>query len=331
MIESVRVLQGLQDTDTPIDTRVQSVFAEFGDVDPFSLDAVHKYEEAIQAAQAKGIRVRALMLCHPHNPLGRCYPVETLIGIMQLCNWYHVHLLVDEIYAMSVYDIPSDPKTEKFTSVLTLETDKHINSDYLHLLYGMSKDMACGGLRLGCIYSRSKTVIEAMSATSMFHWSGNLNEKMATLMLEDQAWMDKFLEQSRQTLAHCNQLARKLLDEAGIKYAAGSNAGLFLWLDLRPHLDKIPSDQDPWLAEDALTGKMIANGVYVTNGKSLTAPEPGWYRLIFSQEEEAVREGISRYGFSRRCFTPAQRSENHASDMADETNRIAQTVKSEKK
>ena len=273
-------------------SRVQSVFVDFGDVDQFSLEAVAKYEDALQSAQSKGIRVRAIILCHPHNPLGRCYPVDTLIGLMQLCSWYRVHLIVDEIYAMSVYDVP-DPKAEKFVSILSLDTDKHIDKAYLHLLYGMSKDMACGGLRLGCLYSRNERLMRALTGTIAFAWTGSLNEKMATVMLEDERWMDGFLSLSRERLAKANIMARHLLDEAGIKYSLGANAGLFLWIDLRPYLKPV-KDGDVWTGEDELTGRLIANKVYVTNGKELSASEPGWYRLIFSQEEETVREGVKR-------------------------------------
>ena len=278
-------------------SRVQCLFVEFHDLDQFSLDAVQNYERALLSAQAQGIRVRALILCHPHNPLGRCYPPETIIGIMQLCNWYHVHLLVDEIYAMSVYEVPdvSDPKTQEFHSVLSLDTDKYIDSKYLHLLYGMSKDMAAGGLRLGCIYTRNERLLRAISATSPFAWSGNLNEKMAATMLEDEPWMDDFLEKGRRVLARHNSLARKLLDEAGIKYHLGANAGLFLWIDLRPWLRSVQMDkEDPFAGEDELTAKLIENGVFITNGKELSAEQPGWYRFIFSQEEDLVRVGVER-------------------------------------
>ena len=42
----------------------------FGDVDPFSMDAISKYEEALIQAQKDGVLVKALFLCSPHNPLG---------------------------------------------------------------------------------------------------------------------------------------------------------------------------------------------------------------------------------------------------------------------
>jgi len=40
-------------------------------VDPLSVAAVDKYEAALLKAEAQGTRVRALLVCNPHNPLGR--------------------------------------------------------------------------------------------------------------------------------------------------------------------------------------------------------------------------------------------------------------------
>lgn len=87
--------------------KVQTVHVPFGDVDQFSPDAVTLYERRIIESELAGTKIRALLLCHPHNPLGQCYPRETIIGLMKLCQKYHIHLLSDEIYAMSVYDVPS--------------------------------------------------------------------------------------------------------------------------------------------------------------------------------------------------------------------------------
>ena len=274
--------------------RVQCEYVGFGDVDQFSLEAVTKYEEALQAAERNGTNIRALVLCHPHNPLGRCYPRGVLIQYLKLCQKYKIHLLVDEVYAMSVYEV-SDPKAVKFESILTIDTDQYIHPDYLHLLYGMSKDTAAGGVRLGCIYTRNKELLSAMSMLSMFHWSGNASEMIGTLMLEDEKWMDDFLQLSRERLADRNKMVRQILDDEGIKYYLGANAGFFIWVDLRPFLPPASeANDDPWAKETALTKRLLENKVFITNGQDMSAEEPGWYRLIFSQEERVIKEGLRR-------------------------------------
>lgn len=75
------------------------------------------------------------MLCNPHNPLGKCYPRDTIIALMKFCDKYKIHLLSDEIYAGSVYDVP-DKHAVKFTSVLSFDYTPYIHPDFVHVLYG---------------------------------------------------------------------------------------------------------------------------------------------------------------------------------------------------
>ena len=271
-------------------------FTDFGDVDQFSPEAASKYEEALLRAESQGIRVRALMLCNPHNPLGQCYPKDTIIALMKLCSKYKIHLLCDEIYAMSVYDVP-DEKAVPFTSALSFDTSRYISSDYLHVIYGMSKDFAAGGVRMGCIYLESKELLDAMNAITQFHWSGGPSQEIATTILEDEAWLDQFLQLSRERLSARNKQTRRMLDSADIKYHLGSNAGFFLWVDLQPYLPKESSGkpiEDEWQREDTLAQRLIENGVFLTPGQGLSSERPGWFRVIFSQDERAIQAGLER-------------------------------------
>ena len=215
---------------------------------------------------------------------------------MGLCKKYKIHLLMDEIYALSVFDVP-DPKATKFRSISTFDTDKYIDPNYIHIIYGTSKDNAAGGIRLGCIYSQNAGLRQALSAISMFHWSGNLTEKLAITMLEDEKWMDGFLKSSRTKLADRNLKVRKMLDDERIKYYPGANAGFFLWLDLRAFLPKLPDSEDKegWDREEALLKRFHENKVGIANGRMLSAEEPGWFRLIYSQDERVIEEGFRRY------------------------------------
>lgn len=274
---------------------VQCVFVAFDGLDQFSPQAAAMYEKALIEATQKGICVRGLMLCHPHNPLGQCYPKETLIELMKLCDKYKIHLIADEIYAQSVYDIP-DPHAVKFESVLSFETQKYIHPDYLHTLYGLSKDTAASGLRLGIVHTKNTDLLHSMDATSMFHWSGNISEQVAILMLENEQWMDNLLNTSRARLAKGNLFVRKVLEEEGIAYRPGANAGFFIWIDLRPFLSA-PANaslEARWAAEKDLLMRMIKNKVFITAGADMSAEEPGWFRVIFSHDERVIREGMRR-------------------------------------
>jgi aspartate/methionine/tyrosine aminotransferase len=56
-----------------------------------------------------------------------------------------IHLISDEIYALSTYEREDRP-SEKFTSVRSIDPSGIIDSRQVHVLYGMSK--VSGGVSL---------------------------------------------------------------------------------------------------------------------------------------------------------------------------------------
>jgi len=107
-------------------------------VDQFSVDAVGKYGDALLKAEREGIKVKALLICNPHNPLGKCYSVETLKALFKLCHKHKIHLISDEVYALSVFDVAGS-NIAPFTSVLSINPTGLIATDRIHVLYSMSK------------------------------------------------------------------------------------------------------------------------------------------------------------------------------------------------
>ncbi|KAL7619776.1 hypothetical protein AAE478_010318 [Parahypoxylon ruwenzoriense] len=141
-------------------TGVTPEYVHVGDTNQFSPDCVAAYEAGFEAAKARGVNIRALIICNPHNPLGQCYPRETLIGLMRLCASKGIHIISDEVYALSVYHRDDRP-SEKFTSVRSIDPAGIIDPGMVHVLYGMSKDFGSGGMHLGCLISQNDEFIKA--------------------------------------------------------------------------------------------------------------------------------------------------------------------------
>lgn len=260
-------------------------------IDPCSPDILSCYEEALASAKQQGVTVKILVLCNPHNPLGRCYPASTLTLLLKFCNENKIHLVADEIYAMSVYDIPAE-KATPFVSVLSLDWEKYIDAKYFHHVYGLSKDFACGGLRMGVLYTKSREVERAVTALANFHSSGTVNALLATRILENRSFTKEFLQKSRKRMAEASMLARTLLDEAGIEYLP-ANAGFFLWIDMGPWLRE-EDGEDEWARERSLMERLLAKRVFVMGGGMQKADRAGWFRFVFTREQGLVREGIRR-------------------------------------
>jgi xeroderma pigmentosum group C-complementing protein len=83
-----------------------------------------------------------------------------LEALLQFCHKYQIHLISDEVYALSVYD--NDDPNSGFVSVLSIDpVPLGVDPALVHVLYGMSKDFAAAGLRLGCLVSQNKRFLQA--------------------------------------------------------------------------------------------------------------------------------------------------------------------------
>ncbi|PWY82152.1 acc synthase [Aspergillus heteromorphus CBS 117.55] len=261
------------------------IYTPFHGDDQFSPTAVSRYEEALIHAQETGVAVKALLICNPHNPL----------ALMRFCQKYRLHLISDEVYALSVYGDGGHQK--HFSSALSIDLDQiGVDPDLVHVLYGMSKDFAMAGLRLGCLVSRSQGLLGAALSMSRFHWPSNVSCSIAASFLEDQVFLHSFLQKSQHALKSQHRLATAALEEAGsLMRRAGIIAGFFLWVDLSKCLDPaIVRDQGGWAAELDLSRRLGEVGVDMSSGYAYHNEVPGWYRVIFTVDAKTLEEGLSR-------------------------------------
>ncbi|KAI9802535.1 MAG: hypothetical protein M1833_001607 [Piccolia ochrophora] len=287
-------IYGAFSTDLTQKTGSTLLYTPMDNVDPFSETVVEKYEKSLREAQDEGIKVRALLICNPHNPLGQCYPPTTIRRLMQFCDKHGLHLVADEVYALSVFD-SGNPSALPFTSVLSLDTSGIIDPSYVHVLYGLSKDFAASGLRIGCIVSRNEELQRAVSSIARFHWPSGPSCAAATAMLSNLDWSASYISLAQDRLAQNYAVASSVLDDAGVTYHKGGNAGFFIWLNLSAHLPPSSSrDLTPIERERALAEKLLRNGVYLSTGEEFHSEEAGWFRLVFTHPEAKLREGLRR-------------------------------------
>lgn len=115
-----------------------------------------------KAETQRKIRCRVLFICNPTNPQGRCYSPETLQALSSWCYRRGMHLVADEIYAMSTFDPCDGGEKREFSSVLRIPTAE-TGDQHIHCLYSLSKDFNMGGLRMGFLVTRNKAIRSAVS------------------------------------------------------------------------------------------------------------------------------------------------------------------------
>ncbi|TQB72309.1 hypothetical protein MPDQ_006903 [Monascus purpureus] len=304
-----RPIYGRFELDYGVEAGVEIVYADTDPEEAFHPDyAVLKYEMALKEAEKRGVKIRAVIIVNPHNPVGRCYPAETLKEILRFCDRHHIHFISDEVYASCVFD-SGDPEAVPFTSILSFDLSEFIDPDLVHLLYGFSKDFAAGGLHLGFLVSQNAQLLLACQATLRLHSPSTAAITIGTTILEDTEFTSQFIQKSQESLSRSYRLVTSVFDKEGIQYIKGGNAGFFIYINLSPYLPRNISvkDHDPQNGnnnndnkstgdvhrEFALAQHLFDAGVFLHPNEE-HAKEPGWFRLVFAHEEDTLQEGLKR-------------------------------------
>ncbi|KDB25499.1 hypothetical protein H109_02671 [Trichophyton interdigitale MR816] len=274
---------------------VEMVYVDTGALEGFTPACAKKYEEAIVAAEARGVKIRGLIIVNPHNPLaGRCYPRETLVELFKLCQKYQIHLISDEIYALSVFD-SQESGAMPFVSTLSINTEGLMDEKLLHVIYGMSKDFCAPGLRVGCLITKNPLVVKAVRSTSRQINPSGISLDISATILNDENFAATYLQNTQNRVLKAYRFVTGLLRQHGIPYLQGTNAGCFVWLDLSKYLPPSTPSQ-PLTQKDkefALAEKFSEGGLFLHPSEE-NGMEPGWFRLVYTNEEELIVEGIRR-------------------------------------
>ncbi|KAL2892112.1 1-aminocyclopropane-1-carboxylate synthase [Bienertia sinuspersici] len=242
-------------------------------------------KSAYEDAQNKKIRVKGLIITNPSNPLGTVQDFDTLKMLVNFVNDKRIHLVCDEIFAATVFNSP------RLISVAEVIKDMpHVNYDLFHIIYSLSKDLGMPGFRVGVVYSYNDRVVTTARKMSSFGLVSSQTQYMLASLLSDDVFVTSYLDKSRERLSQRHKHLTRELAKVGIQ-CLKSNAGLFVWMDLR-HLLKKPTKE-----EELKLWKVIINDVKinVSPGSSFHCNEAGWFRVCFANmDDETVDVSLQR-------------------------------------
>jgi len=264
------------------------------------------------AMEETGRKPRILLLSHPNNPLGICYPKEVLEECISWARQNQVHLISDEIYAGSVY------KPSNFHSALTVASDPTNNTKgilgigpYVHFVYALSKDFASSGLRVGVAYTENESIVLPLQKLNDLCQISSSTQILVEKMLSPDTntdWAESFLHENQSRIQNRASRLSQLLDELEVPYLE-PDSGLFLWMDLSQFLpgptDDIPDQLGKGQRERTLYLEMIQEyGLLFTPGLSMRNLDPGFFRCVFTaasdDEFDLALERLKHFVQSKR-------------------------------
>ncbi|NNC74801.1 MAG: aminotransferase class I/II-fold pyridoxal phosphate-dependent enzyme, partial [Acidimicrobiia bacterium] len=227
--------------------------------------------------------IRALLFTSPNNPLGWTYTPDEIAEIVEWAETNDIHLVMDEIYALSVFGDTA------FTSAAAVVDDL---GDNIHIVWAFSKDFGASGLRAGVLWTRNEELLDAVE--SLGYWamvSGHTQHVLADMVC-DEGWLDGFVEELRRGLREAHSAVTDALVTIGVPVIP-SDAGIFLMCDMRPHMAEVS-----WRAEQNLWQRILdTTNVNLTPGSACRVGEPGFFRLCFAAVPTPTAvEAIERVG-----------------------------------
>jgi 1-aminocyclopropane-1-carboxylate synthase len=240
--------------------------------------SIESLEHAVVSAPSP---VRALLLTNPDNPRGSVLPPEHVASIIDWAVERDLHVVVDELYAFSVFN------PDSFQSVL--RTRSRLGAR-VHWVWAFSKDFAANGLRCGLLVSESEQLRTAVRGLSYWSCCSGDTQYLLGELIGDEHWVSRYLRVMPERLRDSYDAATRELDHRGIAYVP-AEAGFFLLLDFREHLPERTHE-----AADALWRRFLEQfNVNLTPGSACRILEPGFMRLCHAAlPKEAAAVAIDR-------------------------------------
>ncbi|MDP9028259.1 MAG: aminotransferase class I/II-fold pyridoxal phosphate-dependent enzyme [Actinomycetota bacterium] len=227
----------------------------------------------LEAAFAGG--ARAMLLCHPHNPLGLIHPAAELAAIAESAARHRVTVVSDEIHSPLVH------VGESFTPFLSISDAAR---EWGVTVTSASKGFNLAGFKCALMIAESPRTVALLDAMS-FEVGGRTSilglHASVTGFREDVEWLDGTIAAIEESGALLGELLAAKLPGVGYR---PPRAGYLAWLDFRG----LGWGDDP--SARILTDAKVA----LVTGLAFGPSGAGHARLNLACSPEVLREAIER-------------------------------------
>jgi aspartate aminotransferase len=142
---------------------------------PITLDAEHHYHPPPQKAIEDKVtmRTRAILLCNPANPTGTVFTMAELRAIASIAQRHNLFIIADETYREIVFGKNKHISMASFPAL----------QERVILVDSVSKRFNVCGVRIGCLASKNKKIVEAALKLAQARLAAPTLEQLAVVPL----------------------------------------------------------------------------------------------------------------------------------------------------
>ncbi|KAH8829302.1 PLP-dependent transferase [Flagelloscypha sp. PMI_526] len=254
------------------------------EVDSLSMDIVPYIQETIR----KNSNVKVLILVNPHNPLAKAYPEETIRAYASIAEEFNLYLITDEVFANEVFPSKYSPNPQPFRSILSL-SDLPCNPGRIFVIAGPTKDLGASGIKLGCLIAqRNQPVLDAVAAAVPVTPLSTASDAIFTHIIEDEEWLDGFLDRNRKALAQSFELLARWCEGHGFEFCV-AEAGIFALVDFAPLVNKIDGEMSTLEKLDQVIERAKKAGVMLRTSAASEDPVQTRMRIVFTSPAATMK------------------------------------------
>lgn len=180
-----------------------------------------KYRMDFDDLDEKLSRVKMMILCNPHNPIGKIWSEDDLNRIAELCRKHDVILISDEIHC----DL-TDPGLKYNPFERVCDYEKVITC------LSPSKSFNIAGFQSSVVHTKNTEILDKVKNQMHIDNSDSCNVFATTAVIAAYTQSEEWLEELRQVLYKNKQLVKDYLkEELPVIGLVECDATYLLWLD----------------------------------------------------------------------------------------------------
>lgn len=227
--------------------------------------------------------VTALLMCHPHNPIGRVWLEAELSALVDLCLRYEVVIISDEIHSDLLFQAEHKP-------IASLSPEA---ANITMTLSSPGKTFNLGGLQIGYALITNAKLREKFVAVSKQNSIQDLNTfamvaLMAAYSHDGKVWQQAVISHIKDNMAQLQSFLTQKMPEVTMTKV---EATYLAWLDFSAW--QLPqSALKTWLVHEAKLG--------LSNGDAFFAPDAsdpinsGLMRMNLAVSTETLKQALSQ-------------------------------------